>query len=128
MGVSCQVMTLGGHSELRALGENRVRQLEDSWTRFDDGSELSEFNSRGGHWQRVSPDLLELLVRGLVGWRLSGGAFDPFLARDIVKAGYDRDFSALSPSPTGQPATERASAVSDKGLAPTQARAQFVET
>lgn len=101
MGCACQIMILGGTSALLRFGENRVRQLEDSWTRFDSESELEEFNARPGSWMRVSPDLLELLVRGVAGWRLSGGMFNPFLGEQIVAAGYDRDFGELSPPAAG---------------------------
>ncbi len=99
MGCACQIMVLGGSDELPQLGENRVRQLEESWTRFDSDSELADFNARTGSWTRVSADLLELLWRGLAGWRLSQGMFNPFLGTEIVSAGYDRDFSQLSPPP-----------------------------
>jgi thiamine biosynthesis lipoprotein len=105
MGCACQIMILGGSSALLGFGENRVRQLEDSWTRFDSESELAEFNARAGRWNRVSPDLLELLVRGLAGWRLSQGMFSPFLGEQIVAAGYGRDFAELTP-PTEAPSSQ----------------------
>ena len=95
MGCDCRITVLGGTDELLGAGEQRVRELEASWTRFDSSSELSLFNSRPGIRQRVSPDLMHLLARGLAGYRMTKGLFNPFLGDDIVAAGYDRDFELL---------------------------------
>ncbi len=96
MGCQCQVLVLGGQADLANAGEARVRELENRWTRFDPNSELSRFNSRAGHMTLVSPDLSTLLWRGLAGYRLSNGLFNPFMGAQIRDIGYDRDFDDLN--------------------------------
>lgn len=95
MGAHCKVAVLGGEQGLLTWAEARIRALETSWTRFRPDSELSWLNARHGRWNRVSPDLLVLLRRGLAGYRMSGGLFDPFMEAEIVRAGYDRDIARL---------------------------------
>lgn len=95
MGCTCKVAILGADHGLLAWAETRVRTLESSWTRFRPDSELSWLNARRGRWNQVSPELLVLLRRGLAGYRISGGLFDPFMESEIVKAGYDRDLTRL---------------------------------
>ncbi len=102
MGCECQVLTLGGSADLVDVGERRVRELERSWTRFSVDSELSRFNARAGHWMAVSPELSLLLWRGLAGFRLSTGLFNPFMGGQIRGVGYDRDFSELDVQPTAE--------------------------
>lgn len=97
MGCTCQVSVLGSDPDALAWGRARVHSLDQAWSRFKSGSELSRFNRNAGHWQRVSPDMLTLLHRSLAGWRLSRGLFDPFLGRQIQALGYDRDFDLLKP-------------------------------
>lgn len=95
MGCDCQILVVGGPPGLLEFGEKRVRELETAWTRFDDSSELSAFNRRAGHWTSVSEELSLLLWRGLAGYRMSDGIFNPFMGTQIRGVGYDRDFSEL---------------------------------
>ena len=95
MGCQCQVLVLSGSAGLAEQGERYVRELEDRWTRFSADSELSRFNARAGGWLSISPELSVLLWRGLAGFRLSGGLFNPFLGSQIREVGYDRDFADL---------------------------------
>lgn len=123
MGCECQVLTLGGSADLVDLGERRVRELEQSWTRFSADSELSRFNARAGHWVEVSPELSLLLWRGLAGFRLSSGLFNPFMGRQIRSVGYDRDFSELDVDSTAEAsglARGSARLTDDTGLHPLQ--------
>lgn len=99
MGCDCQVLILGGSTQLLDLAKQRVRELDRSWSRFIPQSDLCRFNARAGHLVRVSPDLLLLLRRGLAGFRTSGGLFNPFLGVEIVAAGYDRDYAELDTAP-----------------------------
>ena len=95
MGCDCQVLVLGSSPELVEVGEQRVRELEQCWTRFSPDSELMNFNRRAGRWTAVSSDLSLLLWRGIGGFRISDGLFNPFLGEQIRDVGYDRDFSEL---------------------------------
>lgn len=95
MGCECQIVVLGGDDAALGRAEAHVRRLEAVWTRFSADSELSAFNRADGRWRRVSAELSVLLWRGLAGFRLSGGLFNPFLGEHIQQVGYDRDFSLL---------------------------------
>ncbi|MEI6623360.1 MAG: FAD:protein FMN transferase [Actinomycetes bacterium] len=106
MGCAIDVLVLGGSDRLLDLATSRVRELDRGWSRFIPDGELSRFNARAGHTTRVTPDLLVLLRRGLAGFRLSSGLFNPFLGRQIIQAGYDRDYDELVPAPSTEPATE----------------------
>lgn len=99
MGCDCQVLVLGGADGLHELGKARIDELDQKWSRFRADSELTLFNEAAGQTRPVSDDLLELLRRGLAGYRWTKGAFNPFLGTDIVAAGYDRDFESLTPAP-----------------------------
>src|SRR5205085_3364897 len=45
------------------------------------------------------PETLELVERAVDAWRLSGGGFDPTVLGAVIRAGYDRSFDQLGPSP-----------------------------
>jgi thiamine biosynthesis lipoprotein len=125
MGCDCQVLVLGGSPDLVRFGEIRVRELESAWTRFDDNSELSAFNRRPGHWMAVSQDLSLLLWRGLAGYRLSDGIFNPFMGAQIRSVGYDRDFSELDAVP-GDSGGAASFAVADSDVADFVTPLQFM--
>ncbi len=104
MGTWCHIIVVGGDPSLLVDGELQVRELERVWTRFDPTSELSQLNERAGHVVQVSAEMAILVQRSIRGFALTGGLFDPFLGREIVEAGYDRDFSELAaPSPANAP-------------------------
>ena len=69
--------------------------LEQRFSRFRPGSELSTVNRRAGEWVVVSDGFARLLTLALDGARRSGGLFDPTLLSALVEAGYDRDFAQL---------------------------------
>ena len=100
MGTRCHVVVVGGDSQLPAGAEARIRELQGRWTRFEPDSEISRLNALGS--ATLSPDSWRLLAAGVVGRALTDGRFDPFLERQIVAAGYDRDFAELTDTqPTG---------------------------
>jgi thiamine biosynthesis lipoprotein len=67
---------------------DRLRQLEQRWSRFRDDSEISGLNRAGGDPRRCSGDtvaLVEALVRA---WHATEGDFDPTLIGTLVELGY----------------------------------------
>lgn len=104
MGCECRILVLGGGGGTAEFGERRVRELEQRWTRFTLDSELSRLNAHAGSWAAVSPELSLLLWRGLAGFRLSGGLFNPFMGSEIRGIGYDRDFAELDTEVDGNSA------------------------
>ncbi|MGB2738177.1 MAG: FAD:protein FMN transferase [Candidatus Nanopelagicales bacterium] len=99
MGCNCHILILGATEALLDSGEQRVRELDACWTRFSPESQLSQFNAQAGEDAAISADMRVLLTRALQGYELSGGLFDPFLADQVVAAGYDRDFDELDAVP-----------------------------
>jgi thiamine biosynthesis lipoprotein len=55
----------------------------------------------------VSAETLSLVERAVEAWRLTAGRFDPTVLGDVVRAGYDRSFSAPGPFPTASSALRR---------------------
>ena len=97
MGSDAHVVVVGGADadDLVDVAVARIERLESRWSRFRDGSEVSELNRRAGTTVQVSPETVELVRRAVEGWWLSGGAFDPTVLGAVVRAGYDRSFETL---------------------------------
>ena len=102
MGSDAHVIVVGGQHEPGALVDAATRQidrLERLWNRFLPDSEISRLNAAAGTPTTVSAETVELVQRAVEAWRLSGGAFDPTLLGAIIRAGYDRSFEQLGPTP-----------------------------
>ena len=84
-----------GEPELLAPAARQVERLEQLWSRFIDGSDVSLLNRAGGAAVPVEPETAELLARAVEGWRMTGGLFDPTLLNEVIAAGYDRDFDEV---------------------------------
>ncbi len=93
MGTQCHVVVVGAGRDVVSRAEDRVGELARAWTRFESDSEISQLNSRGEGM--LSEDSWLLLTAGIVGRQFTKGRFDPFMAHQIVAAGYDRDFPDL---------------------------------
>lgn len=66
----------------------RLVELEHSWSRFIDGSDISELNRSSG-WVNVSEDTLTLMDRSAAAYAITRGAFDPTVLSALVALGYD---------------------------------------
>jgi len=102
MGSDAHVIVVGGSPGLVDRAAERIRDLEERWSRFLEDSEISELNRCAGSFLSVSSETLTLVERAIEAWHLSGGAFDPTMLGAIVRAGYDRSFEQLAeagPSP-----------------------------
>jgi thiamine biosynthesis lipoprotein len=73
---------------------DRVDQVA---SRFRADSELLGLWRAGGRAVPVSDELWDLVTVALRAARLSGGAVDPTVGAALCRAGYDRDFSLVSP-------------------------------
>jgi thiamine biosynthesis lipoprotein len=100
MGTDCHLV-ISGAPGLAAAARARVEELEQRWSRFIDHSEVSRLNRAAGSPVRVSPDTVELVVRAVEAWSLSGGAFDPTVLGAVLRAGYTRPFDELGAAPEG---------------------------
>ena len=75
------------------------QSVEETLSRFEPGSELSQLNSSGGQPFRATPLLFEVVSLSLEAARLSGGIFDPTVLLALIAAGYDRSFEKLETRP-----------------------------
>jgi thiamine biosynthesis lipoprotein len=114
MGTDVHAIVRGGRE--RALLEDaraRVLELEQRWSRFLPGSEISRFNRAPvGTPCLVSNETLHLIAIAKRAWELTGGLYDPTVLPALRAAGYDDDFArvraraddgctVLAPSPPG---------------------------
>lgn len=68
-------------------------------SRFRPSSELSRLNDRAGEAVPVGPQLLAAIGEALRAAELTGGLVDPTLGRQLMAAGYHRDFAEVAASP-----------------------------
>jgi FAD:protein FMN transferase len=116
MGSDCHVVIHGGHPGDLSFAESEVRRLEALWSRFRDDSEVTALNRAAGEPEPVSTDTVVLLCRAVRAQRLTGGWFDAFMGRDIVRIGYDRTFADLAGSVAAGPGiTTRVLRSADRG-------------
>jgi thiamine biosynthesis lipoprotein len=99
MGSDCHVIVVGGGNDLAEAAKARIDDLERRWSRFLPDSEVSELNRRAGEAVTVSFETVELVVRAVEAYRISGGTFDPTVLGAVIRAGYDRSFDQLGPAP-----------------------------
>lgn len=94
----------------RAIVERELEAIDRACSRFRADSELSLLNGRSGRPGQASPLLTEALGLAIAAARLTDGDVDPTVGRALELAGYDRDWSLLTPprdelaSPREQPA------------------------
>ena len=101
MGSDGHIIVASDQPDLPDLARVRVDDLERRWSRFDPTSDVSELNRHPGHWVDVCPETVELVRRSVEAYRMSGGSFDPTVAGDVIRAGYDRSFPDLADRSSG---------------------------
>jgi thiamine biosynthesis lipoprotein len=99
MGSDAHVIVEGGCEQLADEARRRLFDLEQRWSRFLPDSEISLLNDHAGHTVSVSAETVLLVERAVEAWRITGGAFDPTVLGDLLRAGYDRTFDDLDSIP-----------------------------
>ena len=99
MGSDAHLVVVGGPPGVIDAAARRVDELEHRWSRFLPDSEVSALNRADGRSLAVSPDTVLLVSTAVEAWRLSGGAFDPTVLGAVIRAGYDRSYELLGPTP-----------------------------
>ena len=89
-------------ARVRATVESELAAIDLACSRFRPDSEVSRLNARAGRSTQVDPVLMEALEVAVRAAECSDGDVDPTLGRSLELAGYDRDWSLLTPA-TGQP-------------------------
>jgi thiamine biosynthesis lipoprotein len=96
MGTDVHIVVVGGDASLIRAGEDRIRELEQRWSRFLDSSEISALRRHAGRPVVVSADTFDLVTRAVAAWRETHGRFDPTIGAALEAHGYDRDFSEVA--------------------------------
>jgi thiamine biosynthesis lipoprotein len=86
-----------GPAELIAAGWTRLRQLEQTWSRFIPDSELNRLQAWRG-WLECSDDLVAALQWCLRMHAETSGLFDPSIRASLEQLGYDRTFTEVAAS------------------------------
>lgn len=85
--------------------EQRIRALEDLWSRFRPDSELSRLNRAAGEPIRVSGETCRVLGLAVEGYELTGETFDPRVLNALEAAGYRASRETLEPATAPPPTT-----------------------
>lgn len=85
----------------RAAVEHELSEIDCACSRFRADSELSRLNEHAGRAVPVSALLFEALELALGAAQITGGDVDPTLGLALELAGYDRDWSLLTPAHAG---------------------------
>jgi thiamine biosynthesis lipoprotein len=96
MGTDVHLVVVDGDEDLVRLGADRIRALEQRWSRFLPHSEVSRLNQRAGRPVMVSTDTFELVAKAVAAWRATDGRFDPTVGAALAAHGYDRDFAHVA--------------------------------
>jgi len=96
--MGCDVIVGGATAaEMRAI-EHLFAGRDRRFSRFRPDSELNRVNDAAGSIVQVSAPFAELVELALRAAQVTDGLVDPTLGAAIEAAGYDRDFSDLTPS------------------------------
>ncbi|HEY7626632.1 MAG TPA: FAD:protein FMN transferase [Ilumatobacteraceae bacterium] len=96
MGSQTEIL-IDGSADLIAVGFERLRQLERTWSRFIPESELNRLQAWRG-WLECSDDLVAALQWCLRMHAETDGLFDPSIRTSLEHLGYDRTFDDIEPS------------------------------
>lgn len=88
-GAACAVLAAGCDLDEVSAAVAEVYAFEARLTRFDEHSELSQFNAAAGETVAVSPLLEALLRAALDAHALTGGLVNAAVLRAVAAAGYD---------------------------------------
>jgi thiamine biosynthesis lipoprotein len=96
MGSRCRI--IAPDRRLVAIAEEKVRHLEQIWSRFIPTSEVSALNRLDGKLAILSPDTYKLVSRAEQARRATDGAFNPLMLDHLEILGYDTSWQSVSDS------------------------------
>ena len=96
--MGCDVGVGGATAAERRAIERLFAERDRRFSRFRADSELNRVNDAAGSVVQVSAPFAEMVGLALRAAHVTGGLVDPTLGAAIEAAGYDRDFSELTPS------------------------------
>jgi FAD:protein FMN transferase len=92
MGSDAHLMLVEGDANALDSACERLGALERTWSRFLDDSEISRLNARSGEPVAVSAETVLLVGLAVIGWRRTGGRYDPTVLAAVRAAGYTESF------------------------------------
>ena len=99
MGSAAHLVVHGGSDELLDHAEQRLRQLEEWWSRFLPDSDITRANQADGEPVWVHEDTLAVVARALDAWRQTAGRFDITVLPALVDAGYTHSVITQAAAP-----------------------------
>ena len=104
LGTNAHLLVLDGDLRAaRAAVDALLDEVDRTYSRFRDDSELCRLQAEAGRWVTVSPLLWQAVTTAIAVARDTDGAVDPTVGQAMRVIGYDRDF-ALIGSGGGEPA------------------------
>ncbi len=103
MGTSVTI-EVAGSPDLVGVARQRIDQLENLWSRFLPGSDISRANATRGIPVDVHADTRLLVGQAIHACSLTGGRYDPTVHDALVEAGYGLSFEQITSTP-GSPAS-----------------------
>lgn len=88
MASDAQVILVGPQPHAADRAEERLRELEQRWSRFIDDSDISRLNRSQGEWLEVHPDTIALITTMQEAAADTGGLYDPTMLFELLDAGY----------------------------------------
>jgi thiamine biosynthesis lipoprotein len=88
MASDAHIVVVGGPPEAAEQAESRLRDLEQSWSRFLPSSDICRFNASGGGWIDVDRDTVALIETMQLANRITMGSYDPTLLCEVITLGY----------------------------------------
>ncbi len=96
MGTEVEVTVVDGDPHVLRIARDRIRDLEQRWSRFVPSSEVSRVNRARGVPIRVSAETVTLMRCAREGMELSGGRFDPLQLTALEAIGYRETFERIA--------------------------------
>jgi len=104
LGTNAHLLVLDGDlPAARAWVDELLDEIDRTYSRFRDDSELSRLQAQAGAWTTVTPLLWQAITTAIAVARDTDGAVDPTVGQAMRVIGYDRDFALLG-SRHGEPA------------------------
>lgn len=96
MGTEAHLISVGAPASALDRAVERLRELEDRWSRFCPDSEISRLNAAGGEPVTLSAETAAAIACAVGAWERTAGLFDPTVGSAMRRIGYDRSFDAIN--------------------------------
>jgi thiamine biosynthesis lipoprotein len=88
MASECRVIAVDADRHLLDDAARHLDHLEERWSRFLPGSDITLLNHHPDQAVRVAPETLTLVATMIDGWRVTAGRYDPSTLPALIASGY----------------------------------------